>query len=148
MDKAEIVKKLGMLGLDRVWLADKIPYTYDTTRNSLTEKVAEPSSRFREACERAIKEEEKLRRGTIQEKGDTIWKDVMFSGEETSRIYQGKVIGGYERLEDLYHDAVVVYCDDLIASRQVTAPDADTQLHRPSSAASYASEDGGDQIAG
>lgn len=114
MTKDEIVSKLESMGLDRVWLASQIHYTYDTTRNSLAEKAPEPSERFRDACERALLEQERRRNVDLTRPDASVWDLVYFSGVEIRKIDQAQTTAGYAKKEDLYHDAVIDYCERLI----------------------------------
>ncbi|MGC6459124.1 MAG: S24 family peptidase [Akkermansiaceae bacterium] len=72
--------------------------------------------------ERALLEEERRRNPAVDPAKSSVWDLVMFTGEEAARINEGRRIGGYEKVEDLYHDAVIDFCDNLIAedSKKIT----------------------------
>lgn len=113
--KRDIIDSLKRLNRDRHWLAKASGYDYNTVNNKLgpSGKISE---RMINAFERAILEEE--RRPDPPSRclaGTTVWDLVMFSGREVTEINEGRRLGGYDNIEDLYHDAVINFCDCLIA---------------------------------
>ena len=123
MDKDEVLKKLDALNKDRAWLATAAGYTEDTVMNKLGPS-GQISGRMMDAFERAILEEEARGRVDTTKEDLSVWDLGTFTGMETARIMEGVKIGGYNKVEDLYHDAIMEYCDDLIAeeSKITTLP--------------------------
>ena len=120
MDKAELLEKLAKINKDRHWLAEMSKYDYRTVNNKLGPS-GKISPRMMAAFERAILEEERRRNIPVNKPDASVWDLVMFTGKEVTQINEGRRIGGYEKVEDLYHDAVISFCDDLIAKEKLGA---------------------------
>ena len=117
MTKAEVDQKLAEIGQDRHWLAEQTGYSYDTVRNSLAPKAKELSFAMSAKFERSFLEEERRRNVNDSNEETSIWDLVMFTGKEVSLINDARRIGGYQKVEDLFHDAVIEFCDSLIAKQ-------------------------------
>jgi hypothetical protein len=109
---------MDVLGLSRHDLADRSDYSYEYIRDRLTPSAPEPPKKFAAAMERlfAIVEREGLKDSP---KPLSVWDRVYFDGAETTRIYEAARSAGYLKIEDLYHDAVMDYCDELLATDPV-----------------------------
>ena len=127
MTKAEVDKKLSNLDKDRHWLAKATGYSYDTIRNSLAPKAKELSFAMGAKIERAFLEEERRCNVDTDKTSASIWDLVFFNGKEVARINEGLIAGGYERIEDLYRDAVINFCDDIIEGKQNIAEFTDPE---------------------
>jgi len=118
MTKSEILEKIARLGKSREWLAKEAGYSVDTVINSLGPSK-ELSKRMKTAFERVILEEERRATVDITQPGATVWDLVLFTGEEVRKITEAQKAAGYSKVEDLYHDAVIDFCDGLIAENHV-----------------------------
>jgi len=115
LTKTDILIKLKSLNLTRQWLAKASGYDYMTVNNKLGPSGS-VTSRMMNAFERAILEEERRHNiDTTSPDKDSVWDLVMFSGREITEINEGRRLGGYDKVEDLFHDAIIDYCDSLIS---------------------------------
>ena len=121
MNKDELLKKLKNLNKDRHWIAEASGYDYRTVNNKLGPS-GKISGRMMNAFERAILEEERRHNIDTTSPNESVWDLVMFSGREVAEINEGRRLGGYEKVEDLYHDAVMDFCDSLVASESNITP--------------------------
>lgn len=118
MTKDEIIKSLHSMRLDRSWLAAESGYTEDTVMNKLAPK-GNISKRMLETFSRVINTKmddnlSKLMPIAPNLSSDNVWDAVRFSAYEVVQIAHGLQAGGYNHLEDLYHDAVIHYADKLL----------------------------------
>ncbi|MEJ6723648.1 MAG: hypothetical protein QNK80_02885 [Akkermansiaceae bacterium] len=122
LTKDEILSWLTRFIKDRTWLAEETGYKYDYVKNLLAPKANEPTRKFAMECERAFLKEERRRNINVKKQGTTVWDLVMFSGREVTEINEGRRLGGYEKVEDLYHDAIIDFCDSLISKEWDDTP--------------------------
>lgn len=112
MKKDEVLEKLAKLGKDRAWLAAESGYEFMTVTNKLGPSGV-VSVRMLDAFERVLMIEEAQQTHTKSSASESVWDHVWFNGLETKRIMQAMVSGGYQKAEDLYHDAVINFADNL-----------------------------------
>lgn len=113
LTKNAIINKLKSLNQTRQWLAKASGYDYMTVNNKLGPS-GKITDRMMSAFERAILEEERRHNIDTTSAGkESVWDLVMFSGREVSEINEGRRLGGYDKVEDLFHDAIIDYCDSL-----------------------------------
>lgn len=122
LKKGDIINKLKSLNQTRQWLATSSGYDYMTVNNKLGPS-GNITDRMMNAFERAILEEERRHNidNTSPDK-ESVWDLVMFSGREVTEINEGRRLGGYDKVEDLFHDAIIDYCDSLISKEWSEAP--------------------------
>jgi SOS-response transcriptional repressor LexA len=113
MKKDEVLEKLAKLGKDRAWLAAESGYEFMTVTNKLGPSGS-VSVRMLDAFERVLMIEEAQQTHTKSSAAESAWDHVWFNGIETKRIMQAMVSGGYQKAEDLYHDAVIDFVDNLL----------------------------------
>ena len=115
LTKNAIINKLKSLNQTRQWLAKASGYDYMTVNNKLGPS-GKITDRMMSAFERAILEEERRHNiDTTSPDKESVWDLVMFSGREVTEINEGRRLGGYDKVEDLFHDAIIDYCDSLIS---------------------------------
>ncbi len=115
LTKNDIINKLKSLNQTRQWLAKASGYDYMTVNNKLGPSGT-ITDRMMSAFERAILEEERRHNiDTTSPDKENVWDLVMFSGREVTEINEGRRLGGYDKVEDLFHDAIIDYCDSLIS---------------------------------
>ena len=115
LTKKDIINKLKSLNQTRQWLATASGYDYMTVNNKHGPSGT-ITDRMMSAFERAILEEERRHNiDTTSPDKESVWDLVMFSCREVTEINEGRRLGGYDKVEDLFHDAIIDYCDSLIS---------------------------------
>lgn len=116
MTKAQALVKMEEIGKDRSWIAEKSGYSYDYVKNSLAPSAPELTKKFSAVLEGVFSEHERDQASSegVMPPSASVWDRVMFSGSETERIYRAQRAAGYLKTEDLYHDAVISFTDDLL----------------------------------
>jgi len=119
MKKDEVLEKLAKLGKDRAWLAAESGYEFMSVTNKLGPSGS-VSVRMLNAFKRVLMIEEARQTHTKSSASESAWDHVWFNGIETKRIMQAMVSGGYQKAEDLYHDAVIDFVDNLLGTDKTT----------------------------
>jgi hypothetical protein len=120
MKNSEAEEWLSRLGRDRKWLSTASGYSINSLNNTFAGKERSLNSRMTKAFEKAFLEEERRKNINPHENKSSVWDLVMFTGREVTKINEARRKGGYDDVEDLYHDAVIEFCDKLTSKQEVT----------------------------
>ena len=142
MTNQQVNERLRELGLSKIWLAEAAGYKETTLYNNLGGEEKTLNSRLASAIERAFDEELKLR--SVKGSTTDVWDLVTFTAPETIRIDRAKTQGGFGRLEDFYHEAVIYLTDDLLSQRSLPFGGQDT-LKVAEESSAYNAEDKGNE---
>lgn len=118
MKNNEAEEWLHRLGRDRKWLSELSGYSINSLNNTFSGKVRRLNDRMNRAFKRVFLEEERLQNVDLSKPGSSVWDLVMFSGSQVTRIVRAQKLAGYVRTEDLYNDAVINFCEDIIAAER------------------------------